>query len=118
MTEKHVLFYAAEATIITLLLCTGVLLASRALRRLNVTVQLHWSVPVALWILIIGVDMLFSQMIGPEFTLHYYFGLWTLIGGCIFWLMTFGRDMALSLQNRVRAGRRRPLSLNEQKPSV
>jgi hypothetical protein len=100
VTTQHLLFYVVETTFITLMLCIGVFVAMHALRRLGMAVRLSWSVPIALWILIACVDVLFSEMIGPEFTLHYYFGLWTFIAACVFWLMTLAHKLALAVRTR------------------
>jgi hypothetical protein len=53
-----------------------------------------------------------SELLGPEFTLLYYFGIWTLIGGAGLWLVTLARSTATAF--RARRAARTPAAAEEQ----
>jgi peptidoglycan/LPS O-acetylase OafA/YrhL len=99
---KHLLFYCAETTLITIMVLLGMLLAVSALKRVGVSIRPRWTMTIAgLWIAIACIDAVMSESIGPEFTLHYYFGIWTAVGGGVLWLVVGLRQGAISLKGRL-----------------
>lgn len=97
---KHLLFYFVETTLITFLLWSGLFLAVNALKRMGYTLRLRRIVPVVIWIGIATIDVIMSEALGPEFTLHYYLGIWILIGGGALWLVAVTRQAAASFRSR------------------
>jgi len=101
---KHLVFYALETTLITGMMWVGLWFAVRALRRMGVPVRLKLVVPVLGWLVIAAIDTVMSEWLGPEFTLLYHFGIWTLVGGFGLWLITTVRFGLTAI--RARAGSR------------
>jgi hypothetical protein len=98
---RHLPFYCIEATLITLLVWLGLFLAVNGGQRMGVAIRPRWTVTIAaLWIAIACTGAVLSEMIGPEFTLHYYFGIWTLIGGSALWLVAWAHRGGASLRDR------------------
>lgn len=89
---RHFAFYAIESAVIVAAVWFGVLLAANALRRVGVPIRVRWIATVWLWLAVWALDALLSEALGPEFTLHYYLGIWTFIGGALLWLVIVTRQ--------------------------
>ena len=102
---RHLPFYLVEVTFITFLAWLGLFLAVRALRRRGVALWPRWTATIAImWTALACVDVLMREVIGPEFTLHYYFGIWTLLSGGALWLAVWLRQFAATLRGRLANG--------------
>ena len=98
---RHLPVYLVEATLISALAWVGLLLAVNALRRLDIDVKPRWGLILTpLWLAVAAIALIMSELIGPEFTLHYYFGIWTLLGGGALWLAVWIRQFAASMRGR------------------
>jgi hypothetical protein len=98
---KHLLFYFAETTLITGLAWLGLRLAVNGLARAGVSLRPRWTQVIpALWLFIACINASMSELIGPEFTLHYYFGIWTLMGGAALWTIVLARQGLISVRAR------------------
>jgi hypothetical protein len=90
---QHLVFYCIEATLITSMAWLGLFIAVNGMQRAGIAIHPRWTVAIAgLWIAVACTDALMSEMIGPEFTFHYYFGIWTMIGGAALWLALWIRQ--------------------------
>jgi hypothetical protein len=105
---RHLLFYCAEATLITAALGLALWLVASALRRIGIAIRVRWTVLVALWIGIACLDTLLSEAIGPEFTQLDLFAFWSLMAAAALWLGVVVRAALGSVRNRLAAREEQP----------
>jgi hypothetical protein len=107
----HLLFYFAEATLVAATLWLALVLGINALRRIGIEIRLRWTVLVTLWICVLCIDTLFSEALGPEFTLLDLFAFWILVGAAVLWLVVALRAVFAAVRSRLTA---RPVQQEEQ----